>query len=81
MQRSARSTANAVARLSPTSRTFPCADIHTISFLPRVWDLRNNLTAYDAVYVALVEALDAPPLTRDKRLAAASGHHARVELV
>ena len=49
--------------------------------LPRVWDLRNNLTAYDAVYVALAEALDAPLLTRDRRLAAASGHHARVELV
>jgi predicted nucleic acid-binding protein len=49
--------------------------------LPRVWDLRNNLTAYDAVYVALAEALDAPLLTRDKRLAAARGHRARVELV
>jgi predicted nucleic acid-binding protein len=49
--------------------------------LPRIWQLRNNLTAYDAVYVALAEALDAPLLTRDKRLAAAAGHHARVELV
>jgi predicted nucleic acid-binding protein len=49
--------------------------------LPRVWDLRSNLTAYDAVYVALAEALDAPLLTRDHRLAAAAGHHARVELV
>ena len=49
--------------------------------LPRVWDLRNTLTAYDAVYVALAEALDAPLLTRDQRLAAAAGHHARVELV
>lgn len=49
--------------------------------LQRIWGLRNNLTAYDAVYVALAEALDAILLTRDKRLAAASGHHARVELV
>lgn len=49
--------------------------------LPRVWDLRNNLTAYDAVYIALAEALDATLLTRDKRLAGAPGHHARVELV
>jgi predicted nucleic acid-binding protein len=49
--------------------------------LPRVWDLRNNLTACDAVYVALAEALDAPLLTRDQRLATASGHRARVELV
>jgi predicted nucleic acid-binding protein len=49
--------------------------------LARVWELRNNLTAYDAVYVALAEALDAPLLTRDQRLAAAPGHRARVELV
>ena len=49
--------------------------------LQRVWELRNNLTAYDAVYVALAEALDAPLLTRDQRLAAAPGHHAKVELV
>ncbi len=49
--------------------------------LPRVWALRNNLTAYDAVYVALAEALGAVLLTRDQRLAAAAGHHARVELV
>jgi predicted nucleic acid-binding protein len=49
--------------------------------LPRVWELRHNLTAYDAVYVALAEALDAPLLTRDRRIAAASGHRARVQLV
>jgi predicted nucleic acid-binding protein len=49
--------------------------------LPRIWQLRNNLTAYDAAYVALAEALDAPLLTRDKRLAAAAGHHAHIELV
>src|SRR5438132_1637921 len=49
--------------------------------LPRVWDLRNNLTAYDAVYVALAEALDCPLITRDQRLAAAPGHHARIELI
>jgi predicted nucleic acid-binding protein len=49
--------------------------------LSRVWELRNNLTAYDAVYVALAEVLDASLLTRDRRLAAATGHHAKVELV
>lgn len=38
--------------------------------LPRVWDFRNNLTVYDAVYVALANALDAPLLTRDQRLPA-----------
>lgn len=49
--------------------------------LPRVWELRDNLTAYDAVYVALAEALDAPLLTRDRRLANAPGHRARIEIV
>ena len=49
--------------------------------LPRIWELRNNLTAYDAAYVALAEALDARLLTRDRRLATAAGHRARVELV
>ena len=49
--------------------------------LPRIWELRNNLSAYDAAYVALAEALDAPLLTRDQALAAASGHSAKVELV
>jgi predicted nucleic acid-binding protein len=47
------------------------------ALLPRVWELRHNLTAYDAAYVAL----DATLLTRDRRLAAASGHRARIELV
>jgi len=49
--------------------------------LSRVWELRNNLTAYDAVYVALAEALDAPLITRDRRLAGATGHYARIEVV
>jgi predicted nucleic acid-binding protein len=39
-----------------------------------------DLTPYDAVCVALAEALDAPLLTRDRRLAGAASHHARVEL-
>ncbi len=49
--------------------------------LPRIWALRNNLTAYDAAYVALAEALEAPLLTRDRRLAIAAGHRAQIELV
>ncbi len=49
--------------------------------LARIWELRDNLTAYDAAYVALAEALDATLLTRDRRLAAAAARHARVERV
>jgi predicted nucleic acid-binding protein len=49
--------------------------------LDRVWALRENLTAYDAVYVALAEALDTTLLTCDGRLAGAPGMAERVELV
>ena len=50
-------------------------------FLFRIWTLRRNLTAYDAAYVALAEALDAPLITRDTALARAPGNHARVEVI
>jgi predicted nucleic acid-binding protein len=49
--------------------------------LSRVWQLRANLSAYDAAYIALAEALSAPLLTRDAKLASAPGHHALIELV
>jgi predicted nucleic acid-binding protein len=49
--------------------------------LGRVWALRQNLTAYDAVYVALAEALDTKLVTCDRRLAGAPGMARRVELV
>lgn len=41
---------------------------HTV-LLNRIWELRSNVTAYDATYVALAEALDATFLTRDRKLA------------
>jgi predicted nucleic acid-binding protein len=46
----------------------------------RIWSLRQNLTACDASYVALAEELQSPLITRDQRIATASGHRARVEL-
>jgi predicted nucleic acid-binding protein len=49
--------------------------------ISRVWELRATLTAYDAAYVALAELLDAPLLTCDSRIASASGHYAKVEVV
>lgn len=49
--------------------------------LPRIWQLRHNLSAYDAAYVVLAEKLGATLLTRDARLASAAGHGATVEVV
>ena len=49
-------------------------------FLDRIWRLRDNLTAYDAVYVALAEALSTVLVTGDRRLARAPGLHAVIEL-
>jgi predicted nucleic acid-binding protein len=48
--------------------------------LTRIWQLRENVTAYDATYIALAEALGAVLVTCDGRLAAAPGHQARVEV-
>lgn len=62
-------------------KNFPLDRYPHDMFLPRIWELRHNLTAYDAAYVSLAEALDAPLLTRDRRLAAAPGHRARIDLV
>ena len=52
-----------------------------VELVPRVWELRDTLTAYDAAYVALAEALEATLVTRDARLARSSGHQARIELI
>jgi predicted nucleic acid-binding protein len=52
-----------------------------LPFLDRIWQLRGSLTAYDAAYVALAEALGAPLLTCDAKLARAHGHDATIELI
>jgi predicted nucleic acid-binding protein len=60
---------------------FPMRRYPHTALLARVWELRDNLSAYDAVYVSLADALDTPLLTRDRRLATAARRHIRVELV
>ena len=57
-------------------RRYPHSD-----FIDRIWSLRDNLTAYDAVYVALAEELDAPLVTCDGKMAAAPGNRANILLV
>jgi predicted nucleic acid-binding protein len=49
--------------------------------LPRAWSLRDTVRGWDAMYVALAEALDAALLTTDARLAGASGPRCRIETV
>ena len=52
---------------------------HT-AMLPRIWELRDNVSAYAAAYIALAETLEAPLVTRDARLARAPGIRAEVEV-
>ena len=49
--------------------------------LPRIWELRDGITAYDATYVALAEALEQPLFTRDAKLSRSHGHHAEIILL
>lgn len=49
--------------------------------MQRVWELRHNLSAYDAVYLALAESLDAALLTDDQRLVTATRRHSWVQVL
>jgi predicted nucleic acid-binding protein len=52
-----------------------------LPLLPRCWELRHNLTPYDAAYVALAEALDVALVTADGHLARASGIRCAVDVL
>jgi len=52
-----------------------------LPMLPRCWELRENLTVYDAAYVALAEALEATLITGDRRLARANGPRCDIEVL
>jgi predicted nucleic acid-binding protein len=60
---------------------FPITRYSHEPLLRRIWELRSNLTAYDAAYVALAEGLGATMLTCDERLASASGNKAIIEVI
>ncbi|MFV0315926.1 MAG: type II toxin-antitoxin system VapC family toxin [Microthrixaceae bacterium] len=60
---------------------FPVVVYPTTPLLPRVWDLRHNVSAYDGCYVALAEVADCPLVTADHRLAGAPGIRCAVEVL
>lgn len=60
--------------------TFPITVYPTAPLLRRAWELRSNVTAYGACYVALAEALRVPLLTADRRLTTAPGLRCAVEV-
>lgn len=68
----------AAARLTDL-QLLPLTRYSHTPFLKRIWELRTNVTAYDAAYIALAEALAAPLITTDKPLSRAPGLRAEIE--
>jgi predicted nucleic acid-binding protein len=62
-------------------RALPIHRAHHLPLLSRCWELRDNLTVYDAAYVALAELLQADLLTADGRVAAAPGPRCGIEVL
>lgn len=60
---------------------FPIRRMPLAPLLQRIWELRDNFTAYDAAYVALAERLDGPLITCDGKLPGASGPRCRFDLI
>ena len=60
---------------------FPVRRMPLAPLLDRMWELRANVTAYDAAYVAVAEELAAPVITCDAKLAAANGPRCEFELI
>lgn len=59
----------------------PILRVPTGPLMPRAYELRSNVTPYDAAYVALAEALDCPLVSADARLAGAAGVRCRIEVL
>jgi predicted nucleic acid-binding protein len=68
-------------RAMETWRRLGIERIGVQGLLPRIWELRDNVSAYDATYVAVAEALEAPLVTADGRLARAPGPRCPITVV
>jgi predicted nucleic acid-binding protein len=60
---------------------FPIRRMPLAPLLSRIWELRENLTAYDGAYVALAERLDGPLITCDGKLSGAGGPRCAFDLI
>lgn len=72
------------ARASEAIADLTDLDLHRhahLDLLGRAWRLRNTVTAYDAIYVAVAEAIEAPLVTCDGPLGRALGHRASIEVI
>jgi predicted nucleic acid-binding protein len=72
-------TVDAVSAIRSAYSDMPMTRYPHLLLADRIWDLRNTISAYDAAYVTLAEALSAPLVTCDARLARAAQSFARVE--
>lgn len=81
LERSGHITTEFASRKLVEMATFPLERFPHGPFLSRVWELRHNLSVYDAAYVALAEALRAPLITSDRAIANAPGIACEVELL
>jgi predicted nucleic acid-binding protein len=84
LRRLARAGQVSAARASEAIADLTDLDLHRhahLDLLGRAWRLRDNVTTYDAMYVALAEAMEAPLVTCDGPLGRALGHRARIEVI
>jgi predicted nucleic acid-binding protein len=71
----------AAAELIPDLMVLPVDRWHMSPLLPRMWELRENLTAYDAAYVALAELTGAVLVTGDERITALPGARCDIQII
>ena len=75
-----RLTADSASDAQLDAAALPIVRYPHVALVERAWELRENLSIYDGVYIALAEILGAPLVTCDARLASTSVHRAVVEL-